>query len=288
MERERWLQLYALALDLGRSFPQGVRYSVAVIVSVYCWAVVHDRPVSWACQRKNWPGDLLPLRRLPSQATMSRRLHSQAVQALLGQMGERLNRQRPGQWVKAVDSKPLAVGPYSKDREARWGRATKLQFANGYKLHAVWDGRPLPAAWCLLPMNVHDAKAARLLIPQLKGGGYLLGDRSYDSNPLYDLAAQHDHQLLAPRKQPRAKRLGNYRHSPYRLRCIELLKTSFGQELLDEREQIERAFGGLTSFGGGLAPLPAWVRTLHRVELWLQAKLLINAVRILQRPLASA
>ena len=34
-----------------------------------------------------------------------------------------------------------------------------------------------------------------------------------------------------------------------------------------------------THFGGGLAPLPNWVRTLGRVRLWVHAKLLIDAPR---------
>lgn len=42
------------------------------IVKVFSWAVIHDRPISWACQPQNWP---LHARRqvLPSDETMSRR-----------------------------------------------------------------------------------------------------------------------------------------------------------------------------------------------------------------------
>ena len=82
MERERWLELYRVAQDLGRFYQQGVRYSVATIVSVYLWAVVHDRPVSWACRRENWDEGLWR-GRLPSQSSMSRRLQSGPVQELL-------------------------------------------------------------------------------------------------------------------------------------------------------------------------------------------------------------
>jgi hypothetical protein len=54
----------------------------------------------------------------------------------------------------------------------------------------------------------------------------------------------------------------------------------FGAALVNARRQVERFFGNLTSFAGGLGPLPSWVRTLPRVERWIQAKLAINAVRI--------
>jgi hypothetical protein len=282
MERVRWMELYRLASELGKAFPGGVLYSCAVIVGVFLWAAIHDRPVSWACEQAHWPKDLPFGRRLPSQSVMSRRLRSSAVQGLLQAM-ERVLRQRDEpDWVKAIDSKPLVVGAYSKDRDARWGKATKHSFAKGYKLHVIWDGRAAPEVWRIEPMNVHDSQAAVQLLPQLSGSGYLLGDGQYDSNRLYDLAGVHNYQLVAPRRQT-AKGIGHHRHSPYRLRSIELQQQPFGQQLSRGRSDIERSFGGLTCFGGGLAPLPSWVRRRHRVRLWVQAKILINAVRVLHR-----
>ena len=69
--------------------------------------------------------------------------------------------------------------------------------------------------------------------------------------------------------------------SPYRLRCIELMRSAFGRGVFACRGAIERTFGALTSFGGGLSPLPSWVRHLNRVWLWVSAKLVINGVRIM-------
>lgn len=54
----------------------------------------------------------------------------------------------------------------------------------------------------------------------------------------------------------------------------------FGRSVFHARSDVEREFGHLTSFGGGLSPLPSWVRHEKRVWLWVTAKLLINAVRI--------
>lgn len=287
MERERWIELYHLALELGKSYCVGVRYSVAVIVGVFLWAAVHDRPVSWACDAAHWPTSLR-FRRLPSQSTMSRRLRSPEVKTLLAAIATVLRERDSPDWTKAIDSKPLVVGSYSKARDARWGRVSKHGFGRGYKLHAIWDGRAVPLAWRMEPMNVHDSQAAMELLPQLTGSGYLLADGQYDSNRLYDLAGQHAHQLVAPRRST-AKGLGHHRHSPFRIHAAELQQRPFGERLSRERSMIERSFGGLTGFGGGLAPLPSWVRRMHRVELWVQAKILINAIRIHQgRRLASA
>ena len=57
------------------------------------------------------------------------------------------------------------------------------------------------------------------------------------------------------------------------------MKHSFSQSLYRFRRQIERDFGNLVSFGGGLTCLPAWVRRFTRVRNWVQAKLLVNAAR---------
>ena len=53
----------------------------------------------------------------------------------------------------------------------------------------------------------------------------------------------------------------------------------FGQQLLQQRDDIERFFGNLTNWGGGLHCLPPGARTHRRVHRWVQAKLIINAVK---------
>ena len=63
-------------------------------------------------------------------------------------------------------------------------------------------------------------------------------------------------------------------------RSIELLRQEFGQALYAFREQVERNFGWLTNHAAGLAPLPNWVRRIHRVRLWVQAKLIIHAAYV--------
>jgi hypothetical protein len=273
MERELWTALYALARQLERRDERGV-YPVASIVGVWLWAVIHDRPVCWACLPSNWPQQ--PFRTLPSQPTVSRRMRSAAVRELLQRMMMAL-REPQVDWVKIVDAKPLPVGGCSKDPDARWGRGAK-HLIKGYKLYAIWGRDALPIAWDVAPAQTSEQHMSERMIPGLSGGGYLLGDKLYDINKLYDAAANAGHQLLAARKRPHGG-LGHRRHSRHRLRCLELLQTSFGQNLYAHRGQIEQRFAQLTNFAGGLAPLPNWVRRLHRVKLWLTGKLLIYAVR---------
>jgi hypothetical protein len=279
MERELWNLLYHVVMKLDSQHGDW-KYSSGDIVVVYLWAVLHDRPQSWAVLKSNWSLDLCP-KHLPSQSCLSRRLRRQEVQQLMtaveeAWLGIACMEQH---WLKVIDGKPLSVSNVSKDADASYGRGAGGK-QKGYKFFAIWGVGPLPVAWAFAPMNVSETKMARLLIRDLPGEGYLLGDNEYDANVLYDLAHDSGYQLLAP--QRKGTMPGHVRHSPYRLRCIELRKKPFGRYVFRYRRQIERDFGGLTSFGGGLTCLPSWVRRFTRVRNWVHAKLLINAARWFQ------
>jgi Transposase DDE domain len=287
MERELWKLLYAVAVKLDR--PWGAwKYSVSDILAVYLWGVIHDRPMCWSVRKDSWPEDLCPAC-LPAQSTLSRRMRNDSVRQLMTAVEEAWLALLgvSTMWIRVIDGKPCAVSNVSKDPDARFGRgAGGMQ--NGYKLHAVWADGPLPIAWGLAAMNVSEKQMARQLIPSLPGGGYLLGDPEYDCNDLYDRAHVADHQLLTPKRQ-KHRGIGHRPQSPYRLRSIALMKQKFGKALYRYRRQIERQFGNLTSFGGGLTCLPPWVRRFPRVRNWLNTKLLINAARwFLSHPAVNA
>lgn len=280
MERELWESLCHLA---GRFYNRSTRaiYTDEVIIAVYLWAVVHDRPVHWACDANNWPPNLLRWP-LPSQPTMSRRLRKATIEQLLYDVENALlsltwTRTR---WVRVIDAKPLPVGGPSKDPDAAWGRgAGGIQ--KGYKLHVIWGDGPLPIAWALAALNVSERSMAIELVRDLPAGGYLLGDRQYDSAALYDAAAEAGYQLVAP-PQRDGRALGHRRQSTHRLRSLALLKKPFGKALFRNRCRIEHCFAQLTTFVGGLGPLPFWVRRFHRVRLWLHSKLLISALHFMK------
>ena len=285
MERELWKALCHVAARLHNQLTRSV-YTDDVICGVYWWAVVHDRPVSWACDADNWPPS--PGRRpLPSQPTMSRRLRSASIgQLLLDVERALMTLCVVGPQVLAIDGKPLPIGGASGDPDAAWGRGAG-GFSKGYKLYAVWGESPLPTAWALAPLNVSERRLGAKLAASLPGWGYLLGDKFYDVNYVYDAAAQANYQLLAPQQRP-GRKLGHRRHSPYRLEGLRLLTTAAGKRIYRQRVRIERRFAQLTAFVGGLGPLPFWVRRFHRVRLWVHSKLLLNAVhqRLLNNTLA--
>jgi len=280
MDGKLWRRLYRIVRRLGDS-KRGPRQQFAdwEIVAWYWWSVLNDRPVAWLSGGYAAPRALCQRRR-PSASTLSRRLRSGSVKTLLGRLERRLTGPRRERFCKYIDGKPLPVGHASKDPDARFSRRSK-----GYRMHVITDGASAIYAHSILPNNIAEVRAAEPLIGALVGGGYLVGDGEYDTSVLHELASQHGHQLIAARARP-GRGFGHCRQSPSRKRSCELLEkdawtdNGFGAALIDARRQIERFFGNLTTFAGGLSPLPAWVRTLPRVRRWVQAKLAINAVRI--------
>ena len=130
---------------------------------------------------------------------------------------------------------------------------------------------------------------ARRFATRLSGAGYVLADAYFDASDVHDRYAAAGHQLVAPRRRSsRGAGLGHCYQSPHRLRSVAMTEppaglNDFGPTLLATRAQVERDFGNLCGFGGGLAGLPAWARRIWRVRAWVHAKLLINAARICHR-----
>jgi hypothetical protein len=286
MERELWPLLYRELRATAHDFHQKyVQIPAWVLVAVSLWAALHDRTIAWACDARNWTTTSLRPGKLPSPATMSRRAYGVGVGLLWRALEERLRTCQVPALVAFLDGKPLPVGGYTKDPDSAYGRGAGLM-AEGYKLHAVWSNRAVPEAWEVTSLKVSEKVAAEALLAQLTGGGYLPADLNYDSSRLFDIAFKGCYQLVVPIHHPNAGH-GKHYQSPHRLRCITMMKrdrglSDFGPTLYALRTDIERSFGQATAFAGGLGPLPAWVRRLRRVRIWVWAKLLINAVRILR------
>jgi hypothetical protein len=224
---------------------------------------------------------------LPSPGTMSRRLRTYSVHLLLNQLASFIREQFPHSMLKIVDAKPLPVGGATKDHDARRGYAAGT-FAKGYKLCTLVDECGIVDTWRLAPMNVAEGQAAAQLIARTPGAGYVLADSIYDTGPFYQAAGKAGWQAIVRPKYPRAKQRHAWTVDRFRARGLALADnplaccgraTSFGQDLLSMRDIVERRYGYMTNFGGGLAPLPNWVRRPHRVVIWVGLKLLIAAAR---------
>src|ERR1044072_2483996 len=147
LECELWPRLYHLVLEVGRQFRRpGVRYSDAVVILVLLWGCLHDRPRIWACDARNWKSTHLRPLQIPSDSTISRRLQSEEVMAFVQAIEDRLRSAKDFSLLKILDGKPLLVGNYSKDPEARSGWGLR-GLARGYKLHVICSQGVFPDAW---------------------------------------------------------------------------------------------------------------------------------------------
>jgi hypothetical protein len=284
MELELWSETSAAISAIAGSWERHSRdqHPTALIVRVYHWAALHDRPISWACKPKNWKSSARPAA-LPDQSTMSRRARRADFMQFLERVGERLNGKTKPSLVKVIDGKPLELPNHSTDPNATWGRGVS-RLSIGYKIHAVFSGNPMPDAVAITTLDVCEKQMAARLIPRVKGFGYLLGDGHYDASWLFDFCHYHHHQLLCPRAKPGTGE-GHHYISKHRRRAIAMLEvpkpvSTFGTDLYASRTNIERDFSQLACFGAGLSSLPTWIRRIWRVRHWVMNKLLINAARI--------
>jgi hypothetical protein len=202
MERELWPLLYHELREAANDFRQKyVQIPGWVLVAVSLWAALHDRPVAWACDGRNWGTTSLRPRKLPSPSTMSRRAYSVGVGLLRRALQERLRALGPPPALVAMlDGKPLPVGGYTKDPDAAYGRGAGMM-AKGYKLHTVWSNGPLPDEWEVTSLKVGETTEAGGMPARPRergGGGYLLADGNYDSSELFDQAAEAGYQLVVP------------------------------------------------------------------------------------------
>ena len=110
MERELWPLLYHAIRDVAKRFRQKyVSFQPWVLVAVLLWAALHDRPLAWACNPKNWSTTKLRPRRLPHRSTVGRRIDRLAVGAFLRQLEQDLRDRGEVGLLAVLDGKPLPV-----------------------------------------------------------------------------------------------------------------------------------------------------------------------------------
>jgi hypothetical protein len=281
MEGQLWSAILTILARVDKRRKRaGEDYSDEEIVKTFYWSVIHDRPMGWACEARNWPLHARRTKR-PSQSTVSRRLRTASVIQLLDAVEQRVTWPADSDLYWMIDGKPLMISGCSKDRQAGYGRAAGCK-AKGYKLHAIVAVDGAVAAWRIAPMNKDERVMGARLLKTAKVQGYVVADANYDSNQLHQICDARGQQFVTPRRYGAGRKLGHRAQSAGRLRSMELLENpfpAFGQQLLEQRAAIERHFGNATNWGGGLTHLPPWARTHSRVRRWVQAKLALTGLR---------
>lgn len=282
MERELWRLIVPRIRRLPTRRPRGAVYTDKQIIAVALWAALHTRPISWACNKQNWPPAAWR-RVLPDQSTMSRRLRDPVILEQIDRIRREIERPGPPGRRLLADGMPLVLAEHTRDPDAANGYACR-GYGRGYKLHLIIDDRNRVVGWSVRPMNDAECKVVRELMEKLAEGERLpptmVADAAYDSVRLYRACAAAGVRLIARRRKPGR---GIKVHHPDRDRAIRLLER--GREwamraYAKTRQPVEHFFARLKGAGTGMWGLPPWVRGQRRVTLWVSMKLVINAARI--------
>jgi IS5 family transposase len=303
MDRDIWVRT-AAAIDgavraEGRPPGRRCKYSDRLIARMYFWAVGHDRPSSWAADPARYGAVFRP-RKLPGVSQFNRRVAAGRMQGILQRVHDGLAAGPPSP-VHKLDGKAVTVSPVSKDRDAGrgkvsggWAKASGTGDCPraGYKLHAAVAEGGRIVVWSVMPLNVDEKLVAAELLdrlpPPLGADDLVLADSNYDSADLSARCAAAGRPLLTPLRAQ--QRVGPQGHSasaltnmgPARRATVAAWRDrpDLCRFVLKDRGGIERNFSTLTCGGGGLGPLPAWVRSLARVRRWVGAKIALYHARL--------
>jgi hypothetical protein len=284
MGRSQWGIVRAAIRQVTRSFPRLKRaqYGDFLITCLYFWAVLHDRPMTWATDRSHYNRTFRPRGRIPSVSQLNRRVASDRFQRILQRVHERLAGDNRCKGL-VLDGHALPVNAVSQDRDARVGHiaggVANGGMGKGYRLHAVVTGDGNIPAFSVMPLNTHELPVARRMLAALRldlGGVLIFADGNYDAHVLHkDVARRGAFLITHPRgraKHPVTRRqMGRSRRLLIDLwdNCPKLM-----HRVYQHREQIERRFGGNLSCTPGLpGGLPKFVRGLPRVRRFVGAKI---------------
>lgn len=287
MDECAWKVIRIAIRSAVRSIPRTgrrPRYRDELIVRMYFWSVSHDRPMCWACRRESY-GRVLRPRGLPSVSQFCKRLKDPHLEAMIRRVHELLAGLDEPVTLAFIDGKALPVSESSKDPDARTGRGNG-KFSRGYKLHALGDSLGRIRAFRLTPLNEGEPTVAREhLVAHVPPGAVVLADGNYDGRKLYTAVGERGAFLFTPQKKNHRTEAAFANTCPERRAAMEFWRDhpDLAWRAYARRGGIERIFSALSGFGGGLGPLPAWVRRRERVDRWVTAKVALYNARVLLR-----
>lgn len=272
------------------------RYSDTLIASMYLWCVLHDRPMCWAADPEHYDRRLFRPRTLPSRSQFGRRVDSPRFDQLLGMIHADLAGPVSPSDGGLLDGKPLVVGVASKDPDAARGKVMG-GYARGYKVH-IWSTLARKIVyWSLQPLNVAEQVVGEALLqhhPGFNAQALSLADGNYDCQRIYEaLDAKGGALLSKPRgmdlrhPEPWFQQQANLHPKnkgggPVRGQAMAAWRSlpELARYLYHDRIHVEGTLSNLCSYGGGLGPLPAWVRRTKRVRRWVGVKIILYHARL--------
>lgn len=287
MDKDVWRLVRRAIRAADRSIPRTGRrplYPDQLIAKMYFWSVAHDRPLCWAARRSSY-GELMHPKQLPSLSQFCKRLKSDRVEAIIDRVHGSLAGCDEQATLMFIDGKALPIGESSRDPDARTGRGSG-KFSRGYKAHALGDFLGRIAAFRVTAMNEGEPTVAREhLVAHVPPGTVVLADGNYDGRKLYTAVGERGAFLFTPQKKNHRTEKAFRNTCPERREAMEFWRDhpDLAWRAYARRGGIERIFSALSGFGGGLGPLPAWVRRRERVDRWVTAKVALYNARVLLR-----
>jgi hypothetical protein len=267
-------QLYhRLFSDPSLRYTRNCKFSDALILFIWFFAVLGGVSPRHACIKKHWP---ICYRRLmfPSFSQLMRRLNEENISSHIDAINAEFKNQLPRTNQKIADGKPLLVGGYSKDPDAGEGHIPD-GWGTGYKLHVLADSSGIIEQFSLTPLSGGESTALRKMLDKVDlTNATVRADNNYDSNRTYAAVADRGGRFIAQRKKP-GTGIGHHKQHPHRLAAIQQLEgTEDGLKSHKlARNRVEQILGHLTGLSFGLAHLPNFVRRHHRVKRWVASKI---------------
>lgn len=294
MDREIWSAVLVAIKRAARRVEPTVRsplFADWLIVAMYFWTCWHDRPQCWACDREHY-GRLFRPRKLPSVSQFNRRLRTYSVERIQQRVHNDLAKIGVVMPVNFIDGKPLLISPVGRDPDARCGHVTG-GFGKGYKLHAIVTEDDRIPVWSVTALNVHETHVAEAMcdhLPAQLENSLILADGNYDAADLHKRVERTQARLLVPLRGKAVHPVTLRQMGPARREHIQVTTghPDLVKYMLNWRTAIERVFSALSCHGGGLAPLPTWIRRLERVRRWVGCKIALYHSRLQWRKMAAA
>ena len=145
-----------------------------------------------------------------------------------------------------LDSSSLVTSKL--DKEARFGKSTRLGWYSGFKLHLICDSKGIPISFDITTANIHDSRCESLIesLSRIKPGADIIGDKGYDVSRLLKYSKDLNVNLICPLNKRKAKTIELERiKDPFRRYNYTYLLSKEGKKRYAKRWEIERLFGNL-------------------------------------------
>ena len=145
-----------------------------------------------------------------------------------------------------LDSSSLVTSKL--DKEAKFGKSTRLDWYCGYKLHLICSSTGIPLFFNITTANIHDSRCEYLIasLSKISPGADIIADKGYDVSRLLGYSKKQDINLICPLNRRKAKNIELDKvKDPLRRSNYTYLQSTVGKKRYGKRWEIERLFGNL-------------------------------------------